>query len=329
MTNRLGATLLGALAILIWSTSVGLTRELAERLGVLTSSALTYGLAGIVGCAILAARGRLSALRRLPRAYLFGCGGLFVVYLLSFCLAIGLARSGARVVEVGLVNYLWPSLTLALSVPLLGLRGRIWLFWGMLVASLGIFLSANADRPLGLGAIAQAFSAFAAHASEDPLPYLLALVAAITWSLYSNLSRRYAADAAGSAVPVFLLASGLVLLALRAHFSETTQFGAAGLALLGYMVFFPALAAYACWEYAMRRGRVAVVGSLSYLTPLLSTLLLCALQGMPMTATLWAASLLIIAGAAICKAGVEDRTASASRMANDTDARLRRDALSS
>ncbi|NMB76851.1 MAG: aromatic amino acid DMT transporter YddG [Myxococcales bacterium] len=304
MTSRFGATLLGALAILIWSTSVGLTRELAERLGVLTSSALTYGLAGLIGCAILAARGRLRGLLRLPRAYLLGCGGLFVAYLVSFCLAIGLAGSGARVVEVGLVNYLWPSLTLALSVPLLGLRARLWLLPGILLASLGIFVSANADRPLDLDAFVSPLAAFAAHASDDPVPYLLALIAAVTWSLYSNLSRRLAGGAAESAVPVFLLASGLFLLMLRAFFSETARWSPLSFAMLSYMTLLPALAAYACWEYAMRNGRVAIVAALSYCTPLFSTLLLCALQGIPMTLTLWVGCLLIIGGAVICKLGV-------------------------
>ncbi len=318
MTSRFGATLLGALAILIWSTSVGLTRELAERLGVLTSSALTYGLAGLIGCAILAARGRLRGLLRLPRAYLFGCGGLFVAYLVSFCLAIGLAGSGARVVEVGLVNYLWPSLTLVLSVPLLGLRARLWLVPGILLASLGIFLSANADRPLGLDTIGEAFRAFAGHASGDPVPYLLALVAAVTWSLYSNLSRRLAKDAAGSAVPVFLLASGLSLLILRAFFSESTAWSPLSFAMLSYMTLLPALGAYACWEYAMRHGRVAIVAAISYATPLLSTLLLCALQGVPMTMTLWVGCLLIIGGAVICKLGVVETDPAGKKAAQTT-----------
>lgn len=46
-------------------------------------------------------------------------------------------------------------------------------------------------------------------------------------------------------------------------------------------------------------------------------------------ATLWAASLLIIAGAALCKAGVEDRAAPASWVADGAEARRRRNALSS
>lgn len=308
LSPRLGATLLGALAILFWSASVGLTRDLAGRLGVLTSSALVYGIAGLLGCAVMAARGRLRPLLRLPRAYLVGCGTLFVAYLVSFCLAIGLAKDGVQVVEVGLVNYLWPSLTLVLSVPILGHRARYWLLVpGMLAACLGIFLGSLADRPLGPGAVSDALATLGAHLAADPAPYLLALVAAVTWSLYSNLSRRLARDAAGSAVPLFLLVSGLALLAARAFFTESSVLDARAATELGFMILFPALAAYSFWEHAMRRGHLVAVAALSYFTPLLSTVILCQLQDLPMRPALWLACALIIAGAAVCKLGVGER----------------------
>lgn len=48
-------------------------------------------------------------------------------------------------------------------------------------------------------------------------------------------------------------------------------------------------------------------------TLLASTLLLCALQGISMTLTLWAGCLLIFGGAVICKFGVVDDNPAGSR----------------
>ena len=58
-------------------------------------------------------------IRHLPMRYLFGCGTLFVSYMLLLFLAIGAAQDRQQVLEVGLLNYLWPVLTLLLTAVML------------------------------------------------------------------------------------------------------------------------------------------------------------------------------------------------------------------
>ncbi|HOX46436.1 MAG TPA: EamA family transporter [Myxococcota bacterium] len=296
--------LAGGLAIAFWSASVAVSRELAEALGVLTAPSLTYLAAGLLGTAWLALRGRLRPALRLGRPYLLGCGALFVVYLVSYCLAIGLCRSGQEVVEVGLVNYLWPALTLLLSVPLLGHRAGPWLLPGMSLALAGVFLAGMGGAPLSLDTLGGAFAAFAAHLRANPAPYALSLVNAVAWSVYSNLARRLVGERQGGAVPLFLLASGLALVLARAFFPETARWSPAIGLELAAMILLPGLLAYVLWEVAMRSPHMVLVTALSYLIPLFSTLITTWAQALPMGPGLWLGCALLVAGAVVCKLSV-------------------------
>ena len=100
-------TLLGLLAILLWSASVALVRSLSESLGPLATGASVYLTAGAFSTAhLLSRRGVRADLRALPPAYVFGCGALFAIYTTSFLCALGLAADRAQSIEVGLINYL-------------------------------------------------------------------------------------------------------------------------------------------------------------------------------------------------------------------------------
>ena len=61
----------------------------------------------------------------------------------------------------------------------------------------------------------------------------------------------------------------------------------------------PLGAAFFAWDAALKRGDPRVIGSLTYLTPLLSTLNLVILGNKPLTWVSTAAMLLIVGGAII------------------------------
>jgi len=307
------STALGILSILFWGTTVGFSRPLTEELGTLTAAAGIYLIAGVIGVAVLAVRpGGLGRAIRLPARYLFGCGALFVFYTLMLYLAIGLAPGRAETVEVGLVNYLWPSCTLLLSVVLLGRRASVWLAPGMAIALGGVALGMAQGGSLSAGAMLE-------HVRGDWAPYACALAGAVAWGFYSNLSRRWAGrgpqsrNAAirdprqgGGAVPLFLLASAAVLLTMRLFVAESSHWSARTAAGLLYMGLGPALAAYVCWDRAMRSGHIILVASLAYFTPLISTIISCAYLGVAMGPKLWLACAMVVAGAILCKRSIRD-----------------------
>jgi drug/metabolite transporter (DMT)-like permease len=293
------ATVMGVVSVLLWGTSVAFIRVLSESLGPVGTVVWAYLLGGLAALALAAARpGGLGRLRRLPGRYLWGCGALFVAYTACYCLAVGLARDRSQVLEVGLINYLWPSLTLLLSVPILGYRGRWFLLPGMLVATAGMVVAASASGDLSLAGLRESLAAGA-------LPHGLALAGAIVWALYSNLARRWGGE--GGGVPLFLLASGLVVLPLRLVFPETTTWSPRVVAELLYMAMFVTVVAYAFWDHAMRRGNVVLVASVSYFTPVLSTVFSAAYLGVVPGPAIWLACGLVVVGAAICRLAVVER----------------------
>jgi len=296
--SRNVATLLGILSIVLWSTTIAFSRSLAEQLGTLSAAASIYLLGGVGGCVyLLLDRGRIAAVRRLPAAYLLACGALFVGYTVCLYLAIGLASGRQQVIEVGIINYLWPSLTLVLSVPILHHLPRRTLPLGLAAATAGVVLA------MFEGGAFQ-WSVLADNLAANRLPYLAALIGAVLWGLYSNLSRRLGGGARGSAVPVFVLASGVLLAVMRLARPETSHVSARAVVELVFLSAGPCLTAYVCWDIAMRRGRMVLVASLSYLIPLLSTILTCAYLGVPMGVSLWLACLLVIGGAWLCNRSV-------------------------
>ena len=298
MNERTRGTVQGIFAILFWSSTIAFSRSLAEKLGTLTAASYIFLLAGGFSCTYIIISRRLQTILHVSRAYLFGCGALFVVYMASLYLAIGTASNRLQVLEVGLVNYLWPSLTLVMAAPILGRKTRVTLIPGCLLASGGVLLASARSSA--------SWEAFVGNLAGNWSPYLLAFVAALCWALYSNLTRRWAGEAESGAVSLFLLMSGLVLVGLHVLFPERTQWTSQSILELAYMAIFPTILAYTFWDTAMRRGNVILVASLSYLTPLLSIIIGSIYLGISAGRHLWAGCFLVIAGSLICKLSVEE-----------------------
>lgn len=290
-------TILGLVAILLWSTTIAFSRSLTEQLGTFTAAALIYILAGLSGLLIEMLRpGGVRKLLRAPRAYLLVCGGLFVLYMTALYLAVGLAATRIQVIAVGLINYLWPALSLVFSIPLLRRRAGPLLPVGIILALAGTWLATTSDVQPGELLTGQ----------TSLLPYGLALVAAIAWALYSNLSRRLGEGSDSGGVPLFLFASGLLLGVIRLFVTENSQWSHAAVLELVYMALFPGMLAYVLWDIAVRKGEIVLVASLSYLTPLLSTLVFALLFNIRPGAVIWLAAGLVIAGALVCRQSISD-----------------------
>jgi drug/metabolite transporter (DMT)-like permease len=287
-------TCLGLLAIVLWSTSIGVSRSAVEKLGPLAAGAAIFTLSGVLGCVLLAVRSGLADLRRLPRRYLLGCGGLFVAYEVCLYMAIGLAAGRRQTLEVGVINYLWPGLTVLLAVPLLGRRAGPLLVPGALVAFAGVVLAAAGREGL-------TWTGFLNHVQKNPVAYLFALGGAVTWALYSNLARRWARQLKGNAVPAFLLATGLLLLCLLPLQSQATAWDGRAIVEVLFLAVFTSLLAYAFWDGAMRHGNMTLVAAASYATPILSMLVSSIYLRVAPGVSLWVASGLVAAGAVLCK----------------------------
>ena len=140
-------TMGGFAAIVLWSTTVAFARSLSEQLGPLTAAAAVYSVGGtIAAIRLLFVGGSMQRFRGLPLSYLAGCGVLFLSYMLLLFLAVGLAEGRQQVLEVGLLNYLWPALTILLSVVLLNKRASLLLIPATLLALSGVVVVLTQGR---------------------------------------------------------------------------------------------------------------------------------------------------------------------------------------
>jgi drug/metabolite transporter (DMT)-like permease len=296
--DRRTSTLGGLAAVLIWSTSIAFSRSLTESLGIFSAGAFSFLLAGTLGVLRLYVTHGGASFAVPPRRYLLGCGTLFILYQLCLYVAVGLASGGAQVVEVGIINYLWPVLTLLLSLPLLKMRARWSVVPGFLLALVGTALAVWASP----------HAAPTAPEAPTRAPYLvpaLAGVAALAWAFYSNFARKFASDHRGDAVPFFFLLSGTLMLALRFAFGEHSEWTTRSVLNLAYLALLPCLLAYSLWDRAMRRGDLILVAVFSYFTPLISTVVTCVVLAVRPAWPVWAACALLIAGAQMSRASLQ------------------------
>jgi drug/metabolite transporter (DMT)-like permease len=291
-------TTLGLIAVVLWSTTIALGRSLSEELGMFTAGALVFGLAGVLGVTVQAVSGRLrGTLAAMTPAFLLRCGVLFAFYELCLYLALGLSRNRAQVVEVALVHYLWPMLTLAFTVIAFRIRARPAFWVGALLAMAGVALAMTQDEHLS-------WQAFQANVTANAPPYGIALVAAAAWAVYSVSSRNWQGEAQGRAVVVWMLLAGVLLGTARLFFPEATRWSGRTALELGYMAVSSNLA-YGFWERALRRGNVVLVVSASYMTPLFSTVVSSLYLRVGGGLRLWLGCALVVLGAVLCNLMVE------------------------
>jgi drug/metabolite transporter (DMT)-like permease len=279
----------GLAAIVLWSTTVAVARSLSERVGPLTAGACVYLIGGLL--CLLRLAWQPTPMQRfllLSRRYVFGCGFLFVLYTVLLYLAIGLAADRQQTLEIGLVNYLWPAVTILFSLLLLDKRANLLLAPGTMLALAGEFLVITQGAGVS-------WASFSGHLQANPAAYTFAFVGAVTWALYSTLTRRWSQPGDGGAVELFIPATGLALLAMRLFCRESSTWSAQGTGEAVVMALFTVLA-YAFWDRAMRKGRLTLVVACSYFTPLLSTLMSCLYLGVKPGMRLWAGCLLLVIG---------------------------------
>ncbi len=241
---------------------------------------MALGVSAAAGIAVVAAQGRLGLLRQPRLAWVHGVGGLAGYHALYFA-ALGLAPAA----EANLINYGWPLLIVLFAAPLLGMRLGYRHALGAALAAGGCILL------LGRGGAVQADRAVL-------LGYALAMGAAVTWALYSVLSRRLH-RVATEAVAGFCAVSAVLAAMAHVAFEPTIWPDRGALLAVLAMGAGPVGGAFFLWDIGMKRGDPRLLGTLAYATPVLSTLLLCFGGFAPWSFTLALAAMMVAAGGVV------------------------------
>jgi drug/metabolite transporter (DMT)-like permease len=241
----------------------------------------------------------LERFRKLSPKYLAGCGFLFLLYTAVVYHAVGLARNRDQVLEVALVNYLWPAATILLSLLLLRRRASLLIWPGTALALMGVFMVMTQGSNVS-------WRSFQSNLESNPLPYILGLIAAVSWGLYSNLARRWSTPDSPGGVEFFVPATGFLLLLICLANPEARAWSARAVTEALALGAVTSLG-YALWDFAMRRGNLSFVAAASYFTPVLSTVVSSLYLHVTPGPRLWIGCAFVVAGSLLSWRSVSEQ----------------------
>ncbi|WP_085297562.1 DMT family transporter [Cognaticolwellia mytili] len=219
-----------------------------------------------------------------PLLLLTGVCGVFGYHFLLF-----MAFRLAPPVTANLLNYLWP-LFILLFTPLFfkGVNLNKRQFFGVLISLIGAGLI-----------VAENGMVFSV---DYILGYSLAITAAIIWACYSLLSKKLNQSHTpfdSATVGLFCLLSGSLAGLSHVILEVTPVMGLSDLGLISVLGIGPLGLSFYCWDAALKKGDPRVIATMSYFTPLLSTLLLIFFSDQLFSLQIFIAMALIITGALI------------------------------
>lgn len=270
---------------------------LASRFGMLRAAGLDLLFGGIILVAIALFRGDICRMgNHSVRCYLV-CGTMWIANLALAWTAVSTAETSGQLLVTGLLNYLWPSLTLLLAIPILGKRSTWWLAPGLVAVTVGIALGKLATAPeVTLTALVTDFNA---------VSYLCAALDALAWALYSNFSRKLSNPIGASPVALYMTTAGVLILSASYLTGPSVSATWGSWLLLLIWSCFTALS-YLFWDIGMRHGNVITLSTTSMLIPLLSTLITAVFSGHGVSLSIVASGALVVLGSSICRRGVVD-----------------------
>ncbi|MCR4666442.1 MAG: aromatic amino acid DMT transporter YddG [Desulfovibrio sp.] len=281
------ATLTGLMAPISWGMSVGLSRCITEQFG-LAAGLTILNIAICIFLLLFFGRPRLG---EFPKKYLLLGIPMANISSLCFYSSIYLSDGGAQTMEVGMVNYLWPCLVLLIAVLFNGQRARWWLLPGITLSFAGILLVLGGEQGFDLSAVCS-------HFRHNPWSYILAFFGALSWAIYSNLTRAWS-NGKNPTLIIFII-DAILFSCLWA----TSCDGISQASLMGWIsLFLGAIAmggSYAAWSYGVTKGNITVLAIASYFTPVLSCLFATLWIGARLDQSFWIGVFVIVTGSLVC-----------------------------
>ncbi|WP_370425737.1 aromatic amino acid DMT transporter YddG (plasmid) [Pantoea vagans] len=281
------ATLIGLIAIVLWSAIVGLIKSVSEGFGAVGGAALIYSCSAVL---LLFTVG-FPKIRTFPRRYLIVGSVLFVLYELCLSLSLGFTHNSRQAIEVGMVNYLWPSMTIVLAIIVNRQKTSPLIIPGLLLAVAGIC------RVLG-GEAAFSVSEISKNIMDNPLSYGLAFSGAVIWAIYCVVTKKIANGSNGITLFFILTAMTLwvkFLLSPQPVFAVSPQV-LINLALAAVAMGF----GYAAWNVGILHGNVNLLAAASYFIPIISSVLAAFILSSHLTISFWQGTAMVSLGSLIC-----------------------------
>ncbi|HDR2892949.1 TPA: aromatic amino acid DMT transporter YddG [Enterobacter asburiae] len=281
------ATLIGLIAILLWSAIVGLIKSVSEGFGPVGGAALIYSCSAVL---LLFTVG-FPNLRQFPRSYLIVGSILFVCYELCLSLSLGFTHTGRQAIEVGMVNYLWPSMTILLAVIVNRQKTSPLIIPGVILAVAGICRVLGGDHGFS-------FSEMSHNVMENPLSYGLAFSGAIIWAIYCVVTKFIAKGNNG--ITLFFILTALTLWT-KYLISPQPEFVLSWHSWVSLLLAAIAMGfGYAAWNVGILHGNVTVLAAASYFIPIVSAVLAAFMLNSHLALSFWQGTAMVSLGSLIC-----------------------------
>ncbi|EKM5716263.1 aromatic amino acid DMT transporter YddG [Enterobacter cloacae] len=285
--DRKRATLIGLAAILLWSTMVGLIRSVSEGLGPVRGAAMIYTVSGLL-CLVTVG---FPQIRRFTPGYLIAGSLLFVSYEICLALSLGYAATRSQAIEVGMVNYLWPSLTIVFAILFNGQKSSLWVIPGLALSLLGVCWVLGGEQGLQVNEIIR-------NVVSSPLSYALAFAGAFIWAAYCTVTSKYAKGQNG--ITLFVLLTALSLWVKYALSDQPEMVFSVPVVVKLLMCGVALGLGYASWNIGILHGNVTVLAAVSYFTPVLSAALAALLLSAPLSFSFWQGAIMVCVGSLLC-----------------------------
>lgn len=284
-TNQ--ATALGLLAPALWGMSVGLVRTVTVEAGIAGGVCLLNLTAAILLTMVFG----FPRLSDFPKKFLIFGLGCALTCELCFPVSMGLCANARETIEVGMVNYAWPCLTVLFAILFNGQKSRWWVAIGLVVAFLGMAMVLSGEGGLNFGEIAS-------NVGKNPTPYIMAFIGAVAWAAYSSVTRAIGIKKN----PVVLIFLGNFFVYAALYFSGfgarfTPSFDAFKSILFAGTVM---ASGYAVWNLGIIKGRMTILAIASYFTPVLSCLFSSFYLNQPLELSFYKGVALVVAGSLVC-----------------------------
>ncbi|MBF9002837.1 MULTISPECIES: aromatic amino acid DMT transporter YddG [Vibrio] len=301
MWNHHKYTLFGVAAILLWASSIGLMRTVTELLSPLGGAAMIYTVSTL--CLLFVVG--LPKFTVASCRYLFLAGVAFAAYEVCLSMAIGMANDRYQVMDMTVINYLWPALTVLLTVVTSHKPVKFWLLPGVLVAFTGVVWCITNGQSLSYALIRH-------HVATNPFTYCLAFSGAIIWAVYCTVTQKISDGENG--ITLFCALTAAVLW-IQYGLSDEASLHLSVNALIYLMITGAVMGGgYGLWNLAILRGNMMLLATLSYFTPVFAALFSSIILGIVLGLAFWQGVMMVSIGSLVCWWATREPVESRSRL---------------
>ncbi|MEZ9833605.1 aromatic amino acid DMT transporter YddG [Vibrio breoganii] len=285
--NKHKYTLYGIAAILLWSSVIGVARKVAEQLGPIGGAASIYTVATIFLMFVVGS----PKLKTLSKRYVIVAGGLFAAYEVCLSLAIGMANDRQQALDMAVINYLWPALTVLIAVISSSKKTSLWVYPSVVLAFIGVAWAITGDQSLSVSQLTE-------NVQSNPATYAMAFIGAFLWAIYCNITKRLSNGK--NAITLFFAMTAVVL---WIHYGLSSE---PAISLNLESSFYLLLAAvimasgYGLWNSGIMKGNMLLLATLSYFTPIFSTLFSSIILGVALSGSFWQGVAMVVVGSLVC-----------------------------